>query len=70
MINKFEDIDLKNRTYYFLNDIINIKNIPIIIKFAKYSERRKVFNKGTPMQIWKSAYIFGFDFTLKHVLRL
>ena len=26
MNNKSKDIDLKNRTYYFLNDIINIKN--------------------------------------------
>ena len=25
MSNKAKDIDLKNRTYYFLNDIINIK---------------------------------------------
>ena len=26
MNNKSKDIDLKNRTYYFLNGIINIKN--------------------------------------------
>ena len=26
MGNKFKDIDIKNRTYYFLDDIINIKN--------------------------------------------
>ena len=26
MSNKFKDIDIKNRTYYFLNNIINIKN--------------------------------------------
>ena len=26
MSNKAKDIDIKNRTYYFLNDIINIKN--------------------------------------------
>ena len=25
MSNKVEDIDLKNRTYYFFNDMINIK---------------------------------------------
>ena len=24
--NKVKDIDIKNRTYYFFNDIINIKN--------------------------------------------
>ena len=26
MSNKVKDIDIKNRTYYFYNDIINIKN--------------------------------------------
>ena len=26
MNNKVKDIDIKNRTYYFFNDIINIKN--------------------------------------------
>ena len=26
MSNKVKDIDIKNRTYYFSNDIINIKN--------------------------------------------
>ena len=26
MHNKVKDIDIKNRTYYFFNDIINIKN--------------------------------------------
>ena len=26
MSHKIEDIDIKNRTYYFFNDIINIKN--------------------------------------------
>ena len=26
MRNKVKDIDIKNRTYYFFNDIINIKN--------------------------------------------
>ena len=25
MSNKFKDIDIKNQTYHFLNDIINIK---------------------------------------------
>ena len=33
MSNKFKDIDIKNRTYYFFDDIINIKNlIQIILK--------------------------------------
>ena len=26
MSNKVKDIDMKNRTYYFFNDTINIKN--------------------------------------------
>ena len=26
MSNKVKDIDIKNQTFYFLNDIINIKN--------------------------------------------
>ena len=26
MINKVKDVDIKNNTYYFLNDIINVKN--------------------------------------------
>ena len=29
MSNKVKDIDLKNRTYYFFNDIINIKKIDL-----------------------------------------
>ena len=33
MSNKVKDIDIKNRTYYFFNDIINIKHFyPIILK--------------------------------------
>ena len=27
MSHKLKDIDTKNRTYYFFNDIINIKNL-------------------------------------------
>ena len=26
MSNKFKEIDIKNRTYYFFDDMINIKN--------------------------------------------
>ena len=29
MSNKVKDIDIKNRTYYFFNDIINIKNFDL-----------------------------------------
>ena len=27
MCNKFKDINIKNRTYYFFDDMINIKNL-------------------------------------------
>ena len=38
MSNKVKDIDIKNRTYNFLNDMINIKNFdPNIIKLDKKS---------------------------------
>ena len=41
MNNKIKDIDIKNRTYYFFNDIINLKNfdrnnIKIDKKLYKY----------------------------------
>ena len=29
MINKVKDIDIKSRTYYFFNDMINIKNFDL-----------------------------------------
>ena len=29
MTKKVKDIDIKNRTYYFFNDIINIENFSI-----------------------------------------
>ena len=29
MSNKVKDIDIKNRTYYFFNNIINIKNFDL-----------------------------------------
>ena len=38
MSNKFKDIDIKNRTYYFFDDIINMKNFdPNKIKIDKKS---------------------------------
>ena len=30
MSNNVKDIDIKNRTYYFFNDIVNIKTLIII----------------------------------------
>ena len=29
MSNKVKDVDIKNRTYYFFNDMINIKNFDL-----------------------------------------
>ena len=38
MSNKVKDIDIKSRTYYFFNDMINIKNFdPNNIKLDKKS---------------------------------
>ena len=42
MYNSIKDIDIKNRTYYFFDDIINIKTmIQIILKWMK--SYRKIF---------------------------
>ena len=41
---KFKDIDIKNRTYYFLYDIINIKNFdPNKIKIDQKSYKILLF---------------------------
>ena len=40
MSNKVKDLDMKNRTYYFFNDIINIKKIDSNnIKIAEKSSK-------------------------------
>ena len=40
MRNKVKDIDIKNRTYYFFDDIINIKNFdPNDIKIDEKSNK-------------------------------
>ena len=40
MSNKVKDIDIKNRTYYFFNDIINMKNSdPNTIKLDEKSHK-------------------------------
>ena len=41
MSNKVKDIDIKNRTYYFFNDIINIKNFDS--NNIKIDENRKKY---------------------------
>ena len=41
MSNKVEDINMKNRTYYFFTDCINIKRFdPNIIKIDKKSYKK------------------------------
>ena len=45
MRNKVKDIDKKNRTYYFFNDIINIKNFdPNNIKIDEKSHKNILIN--------------------------
>ena len=48
MSNKVKDIDIKNRTYYFFNDIINIQNFePKIIKVNENSHKNiLIYNIG------------------------
>ena len=54
MSNKFKDIDIKNRTDYFLSDIINIENLDLNnIKIVENS-CKNVLN-----------YYIGYD-TIKH----
>ena len=38
MSNKVKDIDIKNRTYYFFKDIIDIKNFDIKIDEKSYKD--------------------------------
>ena len=39
MGNRFKEIDIKNHTYYFLNDMINIKNLDLKkIRIQKYTK--------------------------------
>ena len=43
MSNKVKDIDLKNRTYYFCNDMINIKNFDVNnIKMQNYKKYKNI----------------------------
>ena len=47
---KVKQINIKNRTYYFYNDIINIKNFdPILLKI----DRKSYIDVG----IWSIGYI-------------
>ena len=45
MSNKVKDIDVKNRTYFFFKDIINIKEIdPSNVKIDEKSYKNFLFN--------------------------
>ena len=58
MSNKFKDIDIKNHTYYFFDDIINIKNIdPNKIKIHKNSYKNILFYYIGYVKIKDSKYI-------------
>ena len=47
---KVKQINIKNRTYYFYNDIINIKNFdPILLKIDRKSYK--------DVGIWNIGYI-------------
>ena len=46
MTNKFKDIDIKNRTYCFFDDIINIK-ILMQIKLTLMRSNTKIFSFTT-----------------------
>ena len=58
MSNKFKDVDIKNHTYYFFDDIINIKNIdPNKIKIHKNSYKNILFYYIRYVKIKDSKYI-------------
>ena len=58
MSNKVKDIDIKNRTYYFFNDIINIKNFdPNNIKIDKKSYKNLLLYYIGYVMIKDSKYI-------------
>ena len=57
MSNKVKDMDIKNRTYYFFNDIINTKNFdPNNIKIDKKSYKNIViyYIRYVPIKINKN----------------
>ena len=58
MSNKFKDIDIKNRTYYFLNNIINIKNFdPNNIKIDEKSYKNILLYYIGNVTIKDSKYV-------------
>ena len=58
MSKKFKDIDIKNRTYYFFNDMINIKNFdPNNIKLDKKSYKNILIYYIGYVMIKDSKYV-------------
>ena len=58
MSNKVKDIDIKSRTYYFFNDIINIKNFdPNNIKIDEKSYKNIFIYHIRYVTIKDSKYI-------------
>ena len=58
MINKVKDIDVKNRTHYFFNDIINMKNFdPNNIKIDEKSYKNILFYYIGYVTIQDSKYV-------------
>ena len=55
---KVKDIDIKNNTYYFFNDVMNIKKfIPNIIKFDEKSDKNILIYYIGYVTIKDSKYI-------------
>ena len=58
MSNKVKDIDIKNRTYFFFNDIINIKNFdPNNIKIDEKSYKNILTNYIGYVRIKEMKYV-------------
>ena len=52
MSNEVKDIDIKNRTYYFFDDIVNIKNF--YLNNIKINESHNKIFLFTILYIWQS----------------
>ena len=57
-----KQIDMKNRIYYFYNDIIDIKNVdPILLKIDKKSYKNiGIYNIGYIIQLKKLMIVITF----------
>ena len=57
MSNEVKDIDMKNRTYYFFNDIINIENFDPNIKIDEKSDKNILIYCIRYVMIKDSKYV-------------